>query len=238
MKHPFQSDYNTMLSCLIIEDEPLAAVILEDYIRQTPWLQLAGRCPDAISAMETLHEQSVDVLFLDINLPGIKGLDFLRTLHRAPQVILTTAYEEYAVESYSLNVVDYLLKPIDFERFIKAAQKLAPVSTPATPLRPFRFFNVNKKMVRVWLDEIQYVESLREYVRLGLTAGRSILTKMQISEMEQVLAGVGFLRIQRSFLVSLKHIDAYSVTSLHVGGKLLPIGRQYRAAVQAVLEQY
>ncbi|MFN0214100.1 MAG: LytR/AlgR family response regulator transcription factor [Saprospiraceae bacterium] len=230
------------LSCLIVEDEPLAAGILEDYIHQVSWLRYVGRCPDAMAAAEALREQPVEVLFLDINLPGMKGLDFLRTLSNPPQVILTTAYHEYALESYEYGVVDYLLKPIDFERFLKSVQKLK--TSPALPAearsakegnRPFRFFNVNKKMVRVWIDEIQYAESLKEYVRLCLTNGKSIVTKIPLGDLENSLAGMGFLRVHRSFLVALHHIEAFTATDITVGGKEIPIGRLYRESVQAML---
>lgn len=230
---------NTHLHCLIVEDEPLAAGILEDYIRQLPWLRFVGRCSDAVAAAEALQQQAVDVLFLDIHLPGLKGLDFLRTLFAPPQVILTTAYHEYALESYEYGVVDYLLKPVEFERFLKAVQKLKtplnPVGAPA--MRAFQFFNVNKKMVRVWLDEVMYAESLKEYVRLWLPGGKSIMTKMQLGDLESAFEGQGFLRIHRSFLVSLRHVEAYSATDVVVGGKEIPIGRQYRDAVQTVTGQ-
>lgn len=227
-----------MYTCLIVEDEPLAARILEDYVRQVPWLHFAGRCPDALSAAEALMQQSVELLFLDIHLPGLKGLDFLRSLPRPPQVILTTAYHEYALESYELGVLDYLLKPIDFERFLKAIQKIKSPSFPtqAGSERAFRFFNVNKKMVRVWLDEIQYVESLREYVRLWLVDGKNLVTKLQLGELESALNGLGFVRSHRSFLVSLRHLEAYSATDLTLGGKEIPIGRQYREAVFAAIQ--
>jgi len=219
-------------SCLIVEDEPLAAGILEDYVQQVSWLRFVGRCPDAFAAAEALKEQSVDVLFLDLHLPGLKGLDFLRTLLQPPQVILTTAYHEYALESYELGVVDYLLKPIEFDRFLKAIQKLKkPVAPSVVPDRPFRFFNVNKKMVRVWLDEIQYVESLKEYIKICLSNGKSLVTKMALSELEASLESQGFIRVHRSFLVALWHIEAYSATNLTVGNKELVIGRQYRDVV-------
>lgn len=235
---------NNVLSCLVVEDEPLAAGILEDYLGQVSWLRFVGRCPDAMAAAEALREQPVDVLFLDINLPGLKGLDFLRSLSLPPQVILTTAYHEFAIESYELNVVDYLLKPIDFERFLKAVQKLKmasphePWSGVARVGRPFRFFNVNKKMLRVWLDEIQYAESLKEYVRLWLPGGKNIVTKMQLGDFEQSLNGLGFVRTHRSFLVALRHVEAYSASDLTVGGKELAIGRQYRESVLLALSSF
>lgn len=229
--------HSPRLHCLVVEDEPLAAGILEDYIGQVPWLHFVGRCADALAAAEALHEQPVEVIFLDIHLPGLKGLDFLRTLPQPPQVILTTAYHEYAVESYELGVVDYLLKPIDFERFLKAIQKLRLPSNAAAPNRPFRFFNVNKKMVRVWLDEIQYAESLKEYLRLWLPGGKNIVTKMALGELEKSLEGMGFVRVHRSFLVALRHVEAYSATDVTVGGQEISVGRQYRAEVLAALEK-
>lgn len=217
------------LNCLIVEDEPLAAGILEDYIRQIPFLRLVGKCGDAFLALEALREAPVDVLFLDIHLPGLKGLDFARSLPHPPQIVLTSAYHEYALESYDLGVADYLLKPIDFERFVKAVQKLRqPSVNTALPNRPFQFFNVNKKMVRVWLDEIQYAESLKDYVRLFLPGEKSVVTKMQLSDLEQMLEGLGFLRIHRSFIVSLRHIEAYTATEVIVGGKEVPVGRQFK----------
>lgn len=226
------------LNCLIVEDEPLAAGILEDYVRQIPFLRLAGKCGDALYASEALREANVDVLFLDIHLPGLKGLDFLRSLPHPPQTILTTAYHDYALESYDLGVVDYLLKPVDFERFVKAIQKIKmPAAAPAAN-RPFLFFNVNKKMVRVWLDEIHYAESLKEYVRIFLAGGKSVVTKMQLGELELSLADAGFLRIHRSFLVALRQIEAYSATDVTVGGKEVPIGRQYKDSVMQVLDTF
>ena len=256
------------MSCLLVEDEPLAAGVLEDYIRQVPWLRFVGRCVDAHEAHEALQQQAVDVMFLDIHLPGLKGLDFLRSLPQAPQTILTTAYHEYALDGYELHVVDYLLKPIDFERFLKAVQKLkqpaldvrrnvipAPVSrnnipaydaqkwNPSTletalPEPAFRFFNINKKMVRVWLDDIAVVESLKEYVRLHLCDGSSLVTKGQLNDLEGLLAGRHHVRAHRSFLIGLRHVEAFTATEIFVAGRTVPIGRQYKEALQAALEQY
>lgn len=224
-----------MLNCIIVEDEPLAAGILEDYIRQVPFLRLAGKCPDALYAAEALRAREVDVMFLDLHLPGLKGLDFLKTLKNPPQVILTTAYHEYALESYEHGVVDYLLKPIDFDRFMMAVQKLERSVQGNQPMdRPFHFFNANKKMVRVWLDEVLFAESLKEYVCLHLSGGRTVTTKYQLGEMEAIF-GDAFLRIHRSFLVAIRQIDAFSSAAVHLGDQELPIGRQYRTAVLQAL---
>ncbi len=223
------------MNCLVVEDEPLAALILEDYIQQVPWLRFAGRCSDAGHAYEALQQQAVEVLFLDIHLPGLKGLDFLRTLAHPPQTILTTAYQDYALDGFDLGVVDYLLKPVDFERFLKAVQKLRRPEISTAPARRFQFFNVNKKMVRVWFDEIVSVESLKEYVRLHLKDGRALVTKSQIGEME---TGQGLMRVHRSFLVAIAHVEAYSSTEITAGGRAIPIGRQYKDQVLEKLAQF
>jgi DNA-binding LytR/AlgR family response regulator len=225
------------MNCLIVEDEPLAASILEDYCQQIPFLKLVGKCPDTILALEAMRQQPVDALFLDIHLPGQKGLDFLRSLPHPPQTILTTAYHEYALDSYEYGVVDYLLKPIDFERFVKAVHKLKhrDSSTSAQSGRPFHFFNCNKKMVRIWLDEIAVVESLKEYVRLHLINGNTLITKSQLGMMERILDARQFIRVHRSYLVSIAHIAAYSANSLDVGGQQIPIGRQFKNDLIAIL---
>lgn len=225
------------LQCLIVEDEPLAAGILEDYIQQVPFLRLVGKCSDAHYAAEAMRETLVDVLFLDLHLPGLKGLDFLRSLTHPPQVILTTAYHEYALESYDFGVVDYLLKPIEFERFVRAVQKLkSPQPTAETTAhRPFHFFNANKRMVRVWLDEVLFAESLKEYVRITLLQDKSLVTKISLTELERIFEPAEFMRVHRSFLVAVRHIEAYNSAGLQVGGKDIPIGRQYREAVLALL---
>lgn len=228
-----------MLKCLIVEDEPLAAEILADYIKDAPGIVLTGICPDALYAMEFLQKEPVDVLFLDIHLPKLKGVDFLKTLNKPPQVILTTAYHQYALESYDLNVVDYLLKPIEFSRFLKAVQKLqkpeaSTMSAIAEKERSFYFFNVNKKRVKIFFDEILYIESLKEYVRI-FTPDQSIVTKFQLGEIHEMLNDPNFIRIHRSFIVAKDKIEAYTATEIEVGNKTLPIGRSYREEVMQAL---
>src|SRR5215203_961191 len=202
-------------NCLIVEDEPLAAEVMEDYVKQIPFLQLKGICSDAIFAMEFLQKEKIDVMFLDIHLPRLKGLDFIKTLKNPPQIILTTAHREYAIEGYELNVVDYLLKPISFNRFLSAVNKL-PSHRPAgrlfTPAphsteRMYIFVNVNKKRIKVYLDEILYIESKKEYIKI-VTPQSSYLTKFQLSEIETQLTSNNFLRIHRSFIISREKVDA------------------------------
>ncbi|SEN32167.1 two component transcriptional regulator, LytTR family [Chitinophaga rupis] len=230
-------------SCLIVEDEPLAAEVLSDYIQQVPFLQLQGICSDAIYAMEILQKEKVDVVFLDIHLPKLKGMQFIKALKEPPQIIITTAYQEYALQGYELNVVDYLLKPIEFSRFLMAVnkvQKPAAVSpataAAATPERTHLFFNVSKKMVKVYLDEILYIESMKEYIRI-VTRDKTILTKFQLGQIEELLAKNNFLRVHRSFIVAKNKIDAFTATDVEINGAPIPIGRSYKELVMRVLEQ-
>jgi DNA-binding LytR/AlgR family response regulator len=230
-------------SCIIVEDEPLAAEVLEDYIRQIPFLQLKGICSDAIYAMEILQKEKIDLIFLDIHLPKLKGFDFLKALKNPPQVIITSAYQEYALQGYELNVVDYLLKPIEFSRFLMAVNKLKqPAASPsagpsAAPReRTHLFFNVSKRKVKVYLDEILYIESMKEYIRI-VTRDKTILTKFQIGQIEELLARNNFLRVHRSFIVAKEKIEAFTATDVEVAGKAIPIGRSYKELVVSVLEQ-
>lgn len=232
------------VSCLIVEDEPLAAEVLEDYISQVAFLECKAKCADAIYALEVLQTQAIDLIFLDIDLPRLKGLDFIRTLQNPPRVIVTTAYQEYALQGYELNVVDYLLKPIEWSRFLMAVNKLQPVVEPISFSRrtvavqeekPYLFFNVNKRMVKIFLDEILYIESLKEYIRIT-TPHKSILTKYGLNQVEELLTRHQFLRIHRSFIVAKDKIETFSATDVEVGGKLLPIGRNYKDEVMDVLE--
>jgi DNA-binding LytR/AlgR family response regulator len=229
-------------SCIIVEDEPLAAEVLTDYINQVPFLELKGVCSDAIYAMEVLQGEKIDLIFLDIHLPKLKGLEFLESLKNPPAVIITSAYNEYALQGFDLNVVDYLLKPIRFNRFLKAVNKLKqqqdgtlPSSTHIPGERLYIFFNVGKKRVKIYLDEILFIESLREYVRIT-TRDKSILTKFQLSEIEGLLAKNNFLRIHRSFIVAKDKIDAFTATDVEISGKQIPIGRSYKELVISVLE--
>lgn len=228
-----------MYNCLIVEDEPLAAEVLQDYVKQVPYLRLVGTCTDALYALDLLQKEKVDLLFLDIHLPRLKGLDFLRSLSHPPKVIVTTAYHEYAVQGYELNVLDYLLKPIEFSRFVAAVSKIkgdivAHTSSGETPPRKSIAIQTEKRKVIIPLDEIVYVESMKEYIRIH-TAAKAYITKYGIGKIEEELAGSRFLRVHRSFLVALDKIHAYDATELEIGGKLIPIGRNYKDSVLEIL---
>ncbi len=230
-------------NCIIVEDEPLAAEVLQDYIRQVPFLQLRGTCADAIFAMEMMQKEKVDLIFLDIHLPKLKGLDFIKTLKHPPHIIITSAYHEYALQGYEYNVVDYLLKPVEFSRFLMAVNKLRQSSeqvahTTTQPVpgeRAFLFFNVSKKKVKIFLDEILFIESLKEYIRI-VTKTKTILTKFQLGQIEEILAKNNFLRVHRSFIVAKDKIDAFTATDVEINGKQIPVGRSYKELVQSVLD--
>lgn len=230
-------------NCLIVEDEPLAAEVLQDYIRQVPFLTLKGICQDAIFALETLQKEKIDLVFLDIHLPKLKGLDFIKTLKNPPRIIITSAYHEYALQGYEYNVVDYLLKPIEFSRFLMAVNKLTQVPVPENTLTSFLpaperaslFFNVSKKKVKIYLDEILYIESLKEYIRI-YTVNKTILTKFPLGQIEELLAKNNFLRIHRSYIIARNRIDAFTASEVEVNGKQIPIGRSYKESVMAVLD--
>jgi DNA-binding LytR/AlgR family response regulator len=229
-------------SCIIIEDEPLAVEILTDYIKQVSFLELKFVCSDAIYAMEVLKQNKIDLIFLDIHLPKINGLDFLESLKNQPYVIITSAYQDYALQAFSADVTDYLLKPIRFNRFLKAVNKLnhhspdpviIPVR-PATAERAFLFFNVGKKKVRIYLDEILYIESIREYVRI-YTNDKSIMTKFLLHELEGLLPKNNFIRVHRSFIVAKDKITAFSATDIEINNKQIPIGRSYKELITSIL---
>jgi len=231
-------------NCLIVEDEPLAAEVLQDYVSQVPFLTLGGVCGDAIYAMEKLQREKIDLIFLDIHLPKLKGLDFIKTLRNPPHIIIVSAYHEYALQGYEYNVIDYLLKPVEFSRFLMAVNKMrqTPTTTSAIQVtseaaeRPYIFFNVGKKRVKIFLDEILYIESLKEYVRI-FTKEKSILTKFQLGQIESLLARNNFIRVHRSFIVAKDKIDAFTASDLEINGKQIPVGRSYKELVQAILDK-
>lgn len=230
--------------CIIIEDEPLAAEILQDYIAQIPFLELKQIYADALTALEFLKNEKTDVIFIDIHLPKLNGLDFIKTLKNPPQIIITTAYREYALEGYENNVVDYLLKPISFSRFLTAVNKLK-TNVPAPEIlfsdgkssvdeKQHIYINVNKKRIKINLEDILFIESKREYISI-VTREKAYLTKYQLSEMEKHLDKTSFIRVHRSFIVSKNKINAFTATDIEVRGNLIPIGRSYKELVLSVL---
>ena len=225
------------IKCIIIEDEPLAVKILSDYIMQVPFLELQATFKDAILATDYLRYGNTDLIFLDIHLPKLKGMAFLKTLIHPPAVIVTTAYHQYAVEGFNQNVTDYLLKPFDFERFLIAVTKVktAAADTQKTndrgEIRDFIFLNVQKKKVKISFSEIVYIESQREYIKI-ITTKREYISKMSTHEIEVLLPANLFKRIHRSFIVSLNKIESYTADMVEVNGVSIPVGRGYRDIIE------
>jgi DNA-binding LytR/AlgR family response regulator len=220
------------IRCIIIEDEPLAVKVLSDYISQVPFLELQGTFKDAILATDFLRNNHPELIFLDIHLPKLKGLAFLKTLTHPPAVIVTTAYHQYAVEGFNLNVTDYLLKPFEFERFLIAVTKVKTAQTEkqktnSGEVRDFIFLNVQKKKVRILFSEIIYIESQQEYIRI-VTIHKEYLSKMSTHEIEGLLPSGLFKRIHRSYIIAISKIVSYTAEIVELKGVSIPIGRGYR----------
>lgn len=243
------------IRCMIVDDEPLALDVLETFIQRLDNLELVCRCNNAVEAYTCLQNERIDLAFLDIQMPKLTGIDFLKSLANPPKVIFTTAYRDYAVEGFELNVVDYLLKPIAFERFLKAVSKAtvpdpqpiaavpAPPVTPVAPAGAFQdykeafiYLKADKKMVKVMLADILYIESLKDYIRVK-TETKEIISYQKISFLEEKLPPEKFLRIHRSFIVALDKIQAFSASTVDVGKTEIPIGRFYKNDVLQVLNQ-
>lgn len=227
------------VKCLIVDDEPLAIEVIKAHIEKIDSLEIVSTCQNAIEAFEVLKSKKIDLIFLDIQMPGMTGTELLRSLHNPPKVIMTTAYREYAIESYELDVVDYLLKPISFERFFKAINKYfqsvtddviihSPSSVPCE--EGFIYIRSNKKVFKILLRDILYVESLKDYLRI-YTHNKPVVTKYTISAFEERLPANQFVRIHRSFIVSLDHISSFTANTIEVADKELPIGRSYKQQV-------
>jgi two-component system, LytTR family, response regulator len=221
------------IKCIVVEDEPLAVKVLSDYILQVPFLELQGTFKDAILATDYLRHNNTDLIFLDIHLPKLKGMAFLKTLTHPPAVIITTAYHQYAVEGFDLNVTDYLLKPFDFERFltavtkVKTAEKEKQQPGEREELKDFIFLNTERKKVKILFSEIVYIESQREYIKI-VTTKREYISKMSTHEIEDLLPPNLFKRIHRSFIVSISRIESYTAEIVEVNGVSIPVGRGYR----------
>jgi DNA-binding LytR/AlgR family response regulator len=235
------------IKCLLVDDEDLALDILEEYINRIDYLQLEGKCKSAIEALSILNTKQIDLLFLDIQMPGLTGIQFLRNLSNPPTVIFTTAYSEYALEGFELEALDYLIKPIPFERFINSVNRyfklkkhqyrIPEKQESTTNELPFIFVKSEKRMVKVFLHEILYIESIRNYVYIYLEDGRKIITLNTISNIEEKLPEMNFLRIHRSFIISVQKIQSYSAVNVEINNQQIPIGRNYKSMIMDILEK-
>lgn len=227
------------ISCIIADDEPLAREVIERHVQKIEHLQLAAVCSNGLEVFNTLKTMPADILFLDIQMPHLTGIELLRTLKNPPAVVITTAHREFAIEGYELNVIDYLLKPVSFERFLKAVYKYELLKNPmqakiAAPVssekkndsKAFIYIKSDKRMVRVMLSDLLYIEGLKDYVRVH-TAQGPIITYQTLTYFEEKLSNDQFIRIHRSYIVSLNHISAYSATQIEIGKISIPIGGSY-----------
>lgn len=227
------------VKCIIVDDEPMARDVIRRYIQKIPTLRLMGEFGNAIDATVCLQEQSVDVIFLDIRMPQLTGTEFVRSLRNVPKIIFTTAHKEYAHEGFELDVTDYLLKPIRFDRFLRAVNKAFPQKQqePEFPVSPlaeenksaasFIYLRADRKMIRVLLNDILYIESDKDYVKVFTEKG-FILTRQTIASVEAMLSDSQFIRIHRSFIVSLNKLKSFTAETVEIANKELPIGKLYR----------
>ncbi len=233
------------IRCLIVDDEPLAQRVIERYAANVPFLEVAAKCNSAIEAIEALHHHPVDLIFLDINMPRLSGMDFLKTLKNPPLVIVTTAYAEYALQGYELDVVDYLMKPFSFDRFFRAVQKAeeflrgrekrAPEPREAgPPEEPIIFIKSSKKTYRVNLGEILYIEALGDYVKIYTTT-RMIISYQSMKNLEALLPPAAFPRIHKSFIIALAHIDLIEGNQVKIRDRMVPIGTNFKADFEKLI---
>jgi two-component system LytT family response regulator len=227
------------MNCLIVDDEKPALELLEDNIRQVSFLTLAATARNATEAMVVLTEHTIDLMFLDIQMPGITGLEFLGQLRHPPLVILVTAFQQHALDGFELDVVDYLVKPVPFPRFLKAVQKAQNLfklkqQAQLTPSKETEhvFVNANYSLVRVMICEITFIEGLKDYVRINMISGKTVITRLGLKAIEEKLNNGRFMRVHKSFIIALDKIDSIQKTQLVIQGREIPIGEGYRQFLQ------
>jgi two-component system, LytTR family, response regulator len=231
-----------MLRCIAVDDEPLALELLEDNISKVPYLQLVASCANAMEAMKVLQSEQIDLIFLDIQMPGLTGLQFIQTLAQKPMIILITAYEKFALQGFNLDVTDYLVKPVPLDRFIKACNKAhelfqlktnVPTQTPEQP--DYFFVNVDYSLLKINIADIMWIEGLKDYIKIHLKgSAKAVITRMGMKVIEDQLPSSKFLRIHKSYIISIEFITAIRKNSVFIGTMELPVGESYRDAVNAL----
>ena len=225
-----------MLRCIAIDDEPLALELLEDNISQVPYLELVGKCNNALDALKFLQEHSVDLIFLDIQMPGLTGLQFIQSLTVKPMIILVTAYEKFALEGFNLSVIDYLVKPVALERFIKACNKalelynLKNKQVASKEDQPDYFFvNVDYSLQKIDNSDVQWIEGLKDYIKIFLkSSSKPVITRMSMKSIEDILPAGRFIRIHKSYIVSIASITSVRKNSVFIGQMELPVGENFK----------
>jgi DNA-binding LytR/AlgR family response regulator len=220
-----------MIRCLVVDDEELARALLQNYVARLPHLELIGSCKNPLEAMAFLQQHPVDLLLLDIQMPELSGTEFLRTLPQRPLVIFTTAYPDYALEGYELDVVDYLLKPFGFERFMQAVGKVSERLKGKNTIETDKEFILVKSEHRLHYEEIVYIEGMREYVAFHTHAGARILSLRSLKQLEAELPTDKFIRLHKSYIAAIQHITALEGNQVLVAGQKLPLGANYRELV-------
>ena len=232
-----------MIRCLAVDDEPLALELLEDNISKVPFLQLVASCDNAMEAMKIMQQEPIDLIFLDIQMPGLTGLQFIQTMTVKPMIILITAYEKYALEGFNLDVTDYLVKPVSLDRFVKAcnkAQQLFELRSQPKNINPvanpgYFFVNVDYSLVKITIPDIIYIEGLKDYIRIYLkNSGRPVVTRMPMKTIEEQLPAASFIRIHKSYIVSIAFITAIRKSSVFIDTLELPVSDTYRDSVTAL----
>lgn len=233
-----------MLRCIAIDDEPLALELLVDNISKVPYLELVAQCSNALEALKVLQEQKVDLVFLDIQMPGLTGLQFIQSLAEKPMFILITAYEKYALDGYTLDVLDYLVKPVSLERFIKACNKAREMhqlkirggeNNSNNQKADYFFVNVDYKLLKVVFADITFIEGLKDYIKIHLkSTSRPIITRMSMKSVEEQLPSAEFIRIHKSYIVSVMHVTAIMKNSIFIGEQELPVSDNYRDALTSL----
>ncbi len=230
------------VKCLIVDDEPLAIRLIENHISKIDALEVVATCSNALKAFEVINTQQIDLMFLDIKMPNISGVDFLKTLKNPPKTIFTTAYRDYALESYDLEVVDYLLKPITFERFFKSVDRFLREKQAGeygkyqkNPAEDFLVVKSGNKFCRTRWSDILYVESLKDYIKIHTADGKNILSKYRIGDFERDMEGQQFLRVHRSFIINLEKITAFTSNEIELGTVQIPVGSSHKDKVLAFL---